>query len=349
MDLDADVCVSSVEGDFLQRATRVADAIRRSGIEVVFVHGSLSELITARVAAMRPAPVLINVNHGSEMDADLFDGFIHLFQNSMERTRFRSHPSEWIPLTSDIEARLQKCEPVTRQGMGLQSAGSVSATFGNLQQVSGSGYVRVVIEILHRFPNHFHLFAGAGNIRAMRSVLHAEGVLPRVRFLGQISDVAPMLGSIDIYLAPFPESAVHSVIEAMGAGKPIVVLRQPPDSDQNFGAELVGIEELIARSEGDYIEIADRLLRNPAVLARYSLAVKDRFRKQFRPEHLAERYISFANRLISAIESRRKPPAGKSTKAAKKKKTATTRRKNLADPKRKKTATSKSRKSRLVR
>jgi len=35
--------------------------IHASGIKVAFFHGSLTEQITARVAAMRPAPIQINV------------------------------------------------------------------------------------------------------------------------------------------------------------------------------------------------------------------------------------------------------------------------------------------------
>jgi hypothetical protein len=292
MELEAETRIASVDGDFLQRAEKVADAIRAAGIKIAFYHGSLTEQITARVAAMRPAPVQINVNHGSEMDADLFDGQIHLFQNAMERTRF-SHPAEWIPLASDIERRLEMSEPVTRQSMGLESASSVSATFGNLYKVAGSGYLRVLSEIMKRFPKHFHLFAGAGNVKAVRSHLHSEGVLPRVRFLGHVGDVAPLLESVDLYLASFPHSGGHSILEAMGAGKPVVVLRFPPDSHYNSGAELVGVPELIAPGEADYIEIADRLLRNPALRQKQSQAMRDRFRAEFRPERLGERYAAF--------------------------------------------------------
>lgn len=292
IEIDAEVKIASVEGDFVERAARIAESLRASGIEVVFFHASLAEQITARVAAMRPVPVQVNVNHGSEMNADLFDGHIHLFENAMQRTRFSDH-AEWIPLASDIEARLQAREPVTRQEIGLESASSISVTFGNLYKVSGSGYLRVLSEILNRFPKHFHLFAGAGNVKAIRSHLHGQGVLPRVRFLGHVEDVAPLLDMIDVYLASFPHSGGHSLLEAMGAGKPIVVLRFPPDSHYNSGAELVGSPELIAPGEADYIEIADRLLRNPALREKQSQAMLTRFRAEFRPDRLGERYKAF--------------------------------------------------------
>jgi hypothetical protein len=293
MEFDALVKVASVEGDFVERAERVAEAIRASGIPVAFFHGSLTEQITARVAAMRPTPFQVNVNHESEMDADVFDGRIHLFQNAMERTQFSSGHAEWIPPASDIETRLQMCEPVSRQSMGLESATTISATYGSLDKVAGSGYLRVLSEIMKRFPKHFHLFAGAGKVKTIRPYLHSEGVLPRVRFLGQVEDVAPLLEVVDVYLASFPHSGGISILEAMGAGKPVVALRSSPDSHYNSGAELVGVRELTAPGEADYIEIADRLLRNPAQRQKQSQAMLDRFRAEFRPERLGVRYKEF--------------------------------------------------------
>jgi glycosyltransferase involved in cell wall biosynthesis len=297
IDMDAELHIGSVEGDFLQRSMRIAEDLRGTGIHAAFFHASLTEQITARVASMRPAAVQINVNHGSEMDADLFDGRIHLFQNALRRTRF-SGRSEWIPLASDIETRLAMSPPLSRQDVGLESAGSISATFGNLYKVAAAGYLRVLTEILRRFPNHFHLFAGAGNVRLIRSHLHSEGVLPRVRFLGHVADVAPLLPMLDVYLASFPHSGGHSVLEAMGAGKPVVVLRYPPDSHYNSGAELVGIRELTAAGEADYIDIADRLLRNSELRARQSQAVLARFRAEFQPDRLGERYKAFIEPLL---------------------------------------------------
>jgi glycosyltransferase involved in cell wall biosynthesis len=155
---------------------------------------------------------------------------------------------------------------------------------------------------MSRFPNHFHLFAGAGNVKSIRSALHSEGVLSRVRFLGHVGDVAPLLPVVDVYLASFPQSGGHSIIEAMGAGKPVVVLRFPSDSHYNSGAELVGVRELIAPGEADYVQIADRLLRDPVLRKKQGEAMLARFRSEFRPERQAERYISFIDRVIAHPE-----------------------------------------------
>jgi predicted O-linked N-acetylglucosamine transferase (SPINDLY family) len=297
VDIPSETVVASVEGDFLERARRVADSIRAANVQVAFYHASLTEQITARVAASRPAPIQINVNHGSEMDAALFDGYIHLFRNALERSRNNVQPAEWIPLASDIEDRLRTQPPASRGSLGLDAAKSVSATFGNLYKVAGEAYLAALVEILKRFPDHFHLFAGAGDVKAIRGQLHSADVLSRVRFLGHMADVAPLLNVVDVYLASFPHSGGHSILEAMGAAKPVVVLGYPPDSHYNSGAELVGIPELIARNRVDYVEIADRLIRNPALRSKQASAIAARFQSEFRPAALGLRYTQFLSKL----------------------------------------------------
>ena len=83
----------------------------------------------------------------------------------------------------------------------------------------------------------------------------------------------------------------------MGAGKPVVTLRVPPDSAFNAAAELVESRDLVASRDGDYIAIADRLLRNTAFRETQGKVMLERFRTEFRQERLAERYIAFMDRL----------------------------------------------------
>jgi predicted O-linked N-acetylglucosamine transferase (SPINDLY family) len=112
-----------------------------------------------------------------------------------------------------------------------------------------------------------------------------------------MGDVAPLLDVVDVYLASFPHSGGHSILEAMGAGKPVVVLGYSSDSHYNSGAELVGIPELIARNRPGYVEIADRLIRNPAERVALSNTIRERFRSQSGPDRLGSRYIQFLSEL----------------------------------------------------
>jgi len=282
----------AVQDEAMNRARSIAETIRAANVQVVFFHSGFPRLITAVLAAGRLAPIQVNVNHGSDIAEDLFDGHIHLFRHAMRRTGVSSQLNEWIPMVSDVEARLRTAEPVTKHALGLDPASTVSATFGNLSDVARNGYLRMLSEILNRFPKHIHLFAGPGNVKGIRSFLHSEGILPRVRFLGHLGEVAPLLGVLDVFLASFPRSNSNFVLDAMGAGRPVVALRFPDDSD-NSAAELVSINELTPRTEGQYIDVVDSLLRNETLRQTHGRAMLDRFRKEFRPELLGERYKAF--------------------------------------------------------
>ena len=145
-----------------------------------------------------------------------------------------------------------------RQSMGLAQATSISVTVGSLSAISVSpGYLRTLVEILNRFPGHTHLFSGAGDIRSMRGFFHAQGVLPRIRFMGAMPDAAPLFLASDIYLAAFPDTESGPVLAATRAGKPCVVLA----TEAAAGAEAIGSPEHTARTEAEYLEIASRLLR----------------------------------------------------------------------------------------
>jgi predicted O-linked N-acetylglucosamine transferase (SPINDLY family) len=166
-----------------------------------------------------------------------------------------------------------------------------------LQKVSGSGYLRALGQILKRFPNHFHIFAGAGDVKAIRTYLHSESVLERVRFLGQVGDPAPLFAMIDVYLDSFPRSGSRSILEVMGAGKPAVVMRLPPDSHCDSGTQLMGMTEMTAKTEAQYVEIADTLLRNSQLRTKCGRAMLDRFHAEFHPNRLGERYRAFIDSL----------------------------------------------------
>jgi hypothetical protein len=293
VEVDAETVIAAVEGDFIERAERVAAAIRASEVQVAFFHGNLNNQIMARVAAFRPAPIQINVNHCGEMAADLFNGYVHLTWSALEETMFESHHAEWIPLASDAEERLQASRPIARQTLGFESASCVSATFGSLSKSSGKGYLRIVSELLRRSPKHFHLFVGGGDVKAIRGYLHSEGVLTRVRFLGDMLDVAPVLESVDVYLDSFPTSNNAGVLDAMAAGKPVVTMKQT-------GGELVAAEDLTAANESEYFEIAERLVHTPSLRATLGQTMKERFQAEFRPSRLGERYVAFLNRLLES-------------------------------------------------
>ena len=292
--------IASIEGNFIERAERIASAIRGFGADATFYHADFNEQITARVAAFRPTSIQVNVTHGAEMNPALFDGYIHLTKQGLTFPRRSAEPREWIPAVTDIDERVQRCPPNMRQAMGLESAATVSSTLGDLRPFADPAYLNALTGLLKNFPNHFHIFAGSGDAKPVRAPLHAEGVLPRVRFLGAMSDAASILAVTDVYLSPLKTSDDSSLLEAMGAGRPTVVLQHPGDPARNSSAELLGIQELIASNEAEYAQIAQQLLRSEDERARCGNLVLSRFRSQFAPDLIGPRYLQFLSRIQQA-------------------------------------------------
>ena len=295
----SEAVIASVEGNFIERAERIASAIRASGAEIAIYHAGFNEQITARVAAFRPTAIQVNVAHGMEMDAALFDGYIHSTKHGLAFPHRSSALRDWIPPATDIAERLKECPSDLRHAMGLEAATTVSATIGDLRSCSDTAYLNALTGLLTSFPNHFHLFAGSGDVKPVRGPLHAEGVLPRVRFLGTMSNVASVMAVTDVYLAPLKSPDETSLMEAMGAGRPPVVLQHPGDPYRNAPAELVGIKELLAGNEAEYAQIAQGLLRNAEHRGRCSELVLSRFQSEFSAALLGPRYLQFLERLKS--------------------------------------------------
>jgi hypothetical protein len=292
--------IAPVKGNFIERAGHVASAIRASEIDVAFYHAGLGEQITARVAAFRPTAIQVNVAYGVEMDPSLFDGYIHLTMQGLRSTRHASEPHEWIPPVSDIADRVRACPSSLRQMMGLESAATVSATLGDLQHLSKPEYLQALSGLLGAFPNHYHLIAGSGDVKTMKTIrayLHDEGSLSRVRFLGGTSDVASVLAVADVYLAPLIHADESLLLEAMGAGKACVVLGNGEDPRLNFCAELLGIPELTAAGDSEYMQIAQRLIRDKAERNRCAGLVQSRFDSHFASSLAGRRYIDFLDRI----------------------------------------------------
>ena len=165
----------------------------------------------------------------------------------------------------------------TRESLGIASATTISASFSGPLR-SQTEFVKVIIQLMHRFPSHFHLFVGTGEVRALRGLLHSEGVLPRMRFLGALPDITRLLGAIDLGLVAFPDSGSASIIDLMAAGKPVVALRDAAGSAANAAPDLLGEPELTAETPGQYVQIADRLIRDVATRVRLGERLRERLR-----------------------------------------------------------------------
>jgi predicted O-linked N-acetylglucosamine transferase (SPINDLY family) len=85
-------------------------------------------------------------------------------------------------------------------------------------------------------------------------------------------------GQIDIALDPFPYNGTTTTFEALGMGVPVVTLLGECMRARMSAAMLVkiGLPQLIARDEAEYVEIARQLASNPGELASLRAELRER-------------------------------------------------------------------------
>jgi glycosyltransferase involved in cell wall biosynthesis len=90
------------------------------------------------------------------------------------------------------------------------------------------------------------------------------------------------------------------VLEAMGAGKPVVIQRKATDPRNGFGSELVNHEDLVVDNQGGYVEAVSRMIRHSALRAKLSEFVRERFNAEFTPKAMAKLYVDLFETLLAA-------------------------------------------------
>jgi glycosyltransferase involved in cell wall biosynthesis len=149
--------------------------------------------------------------------------------------------------------------------------------------------IRAVAEVRQTQPQVRLVFVGDGPLRVNLEALVFElGLSDRVHFTGQRADVARLLGAFDIFVLPSLREALPiAVIEAMAVRLPVVAGR------------IGGIPEVVEDGTtgclvppGDGAALAavlERLVADPALVARLGAAGQARVQSQFTVEQMVRR------------------------------------------------------------
>ena len=123
---------------------------------------------------------------------------------------------------------------VVHDGVALREAGPLDPALARIQEVAGPRYLCAGALVPHK--GHVHaveamvavpgtlLLAGEGPLRGMLEArVHALGLSERVRFLGQVADLAALFAAVDVFVHPSVEEGMGQVVvEALGAGLRVV-------------------------------------------------------------------------------------------------------------------------------
>lgn len=188
-----------------------------------------------------------------------------------------------------------------RRVLGLNDDHVVIIIVANLIPYKGhSEIIDAMAQLLPRFPDIRLLVAGQdrGIGAALKKQADSCGVAWAIQWLGLREDIPDLLGAADIYVsASHEEGFSNALLEAMGAGKPVVAT--------NVG----GTPEMLAQGElGLLVEPADadglakalaELIGNPVMRLRLGKMAANRVAAQYSVEKMVEQYLAlYRSRLI---------------------------------------------------
>jgi glycosyltransferase involved in cell wall biosynthesis len=290
----------------------LGSALRRQRPEILHVHTDASERHQGLPALARLAgvPHVIVSVHGlpdprpwrTLRKADVVttvcesaaETFIH--EKHIPRARLRVVPHAADPADPVAE---QPVAHRVRETLGAGRFRPLLICAARLEESKGHD---VLLDALERLARRDHDFvvglAGEGARRAILERRVVElGLAPRVRFLGEVEALGPVLLAADLVVLPSREEAMPlSLLEAMARARPIVATR------------VGGVPDVIEHGEhgllvapGDPVALADaiaRLAQDSELAQRLGEQAAERVRSAFTWRHALERFETIYDELL---------------------------------------------------
>jgi glycosyltransferase involved in cell wall biosynthesis len=193
-----------------------------------------------------------------------------------------------VPLVAEADGH-----GVTRE----KNAPSVVLTTAQLRAHKGHEYL---LEAAQQIPTARFLFVGDGPERdRLENLARSLGVHDRVEFLGFRSDVGELVQRCDVFVLPsLDEGLPLAVLEAMTAGKPVVVTRAGGTSE----AVVDGVTGIVVEPR-DPAALADAVravLADPELAARIGAAGRARVRTRFSAEGMGDAVAGVYEELLGS-------------------------------------------------
>jgi predicted O-linked N-acetylglucosamine transferase (SPINDLY family) len=158
-------------------------------------------------------------------------------------------------------------------------------SFNNLAKLTPA-VIGLWAALLRRLPEasltlKWHTLADPGERQALSAAFAARGVAAGRLVLSGPSRHAAMLdeyAGIDVALDPFPFNGCLTTLEALWMGVPVVTLagRRPVARQSLAILRRIGQDDLVAASPDEVLDIASRLVADPAALAARRAALRGR-------------------------------------------------------------------------
>jgi len=208
-----------------------------------------------------------------------FEGDIHVVPNFVDPARFRPHK-----------------DPRARRDLGGEKRPLLLHT-SNFRPLKRATDTVDVLARLSRQDALLVLLGDGPDLGAVREEAVRRGVLPRLRFLGEVPDAETVAAACDVALFPSSsESFGLAALEALACGVPVVASR------------VGGLPEVVSHGETGFLEpvgdtaamAADvqRLLDDDALRTRFGEAAARSSRERFSIEHVLRQHEQLYENLV---------------------------------------------------
>jgi glycosyltransferase involved in cell wall biosynthesis len=298
--------------DYPGEARGVKAILRDRSIEVLHTHGYRPDVLDARVARRTGIPTVSTV-HGFTGGGFKNRAFEHLQLRALRRfdavaavseplaerltesgvPRDRVHllPNAWTPPGPGKDREEARVE------LGLPPTGPVVGWIGRMSREKAPDVmIRAAAEV--RTPGVVFSMIGDGpGLDECRTLASASAIGDRVRWHGSVPNAGALLLAFDVVvLSSWTEGTPIVLLEAMGAGVPVVV------TAVGGIPSVVSEDEALLCPPGASREIAaavDDTLTKPTAARRRALAAKLRLKEHFEVDPWARRYAEIYERLVT--------------------------------------------------
>ena len=303
----------------LALASKLAEVVRLKDLDILHAHYAIpfgaAALLAKQIVADRPLKVAMTL-HGTDitlvgnnasfkpvtrMTIDRADGVTVVSRFLEEETRRQ------FGVTRDLDVVYNFIDPdrhnITLSPCVAQCIPTGQKTLMHISNFRPVKQIRHVIRVFARVAEQIDarlVLIGDGPEASVARELGEElGVSDRIKFVGVVDRVAPLLAAADVLLLPSSTESFGLVaLEAMASGVPVVASHVggiPEVVEDGVNGTLAHPDDIDAMAEGTL-----RILTDEALHQRFAEAGRERARSLFHYENIVPQYEAFYQRLIDS-------------------------------------------------